>query len=112
MSHNACQIRGTQLKYLANLNDDLVVCNGADWLHDAIHFPKNGICGLQDGALVLVQDMDECFVACVDVLELKLNWPLGAEVPVSWENRTFGDILEETGLAGAFAAYDDDLGHL
>ena len=116
LSQDKNLMREIRPRYLANLDDNLVVCNGSEWFHDSIHSdcPKNGICRLQDSALVLVQDMrmHKCIIACVNLLELKFDRPLGAEIPVPRENRAFGDILKETRLIGAFATYDSNFGQL
>lgn len=94
MDH-AIQLEGT---CLANLNDDLVICNGTQWVHDSVHFSQDGICRLQDGALILIQNLHECFVGCVYVLELQLDRPLGAEVSVTWKDRAFCDVFQQQDL--------------
>ena len=42
---------------LGNLDDDLIICDGGEWLHYPVHFSKNGIGRRQGNPVTLVHHL-------------------------------------------------------
>jgi len=108
----AVQRRVLQASDLAYFDDDFIIGDCVQVLHDALHLPQDVICRLKRNTSVLVQYLHQGSLRRTDLLQLKFDGPLGAYVPVSWEYRALGDVFQETGLASASATDHNNRGQL